>query len=495
MHRESDEFFEIMQGQRLALTFGDVRLRTNHSEEDFHGADITGRFSTHVLLKTPVVSAAMDRVTGKDMAIALPSLGGIGILHRNFSVEEQAKIVGRVKYHLNGKINQPVCVRYDQTVAQALAMLEKGRYAFRSLPVQDEEGRLVGILTGGDIDFSGNSTKLVSEVMTKSVITGDIETTVEMAYRLMQREKIKILPLIDDDGKVAGLYLWSDLKRILDKTGLHNVDANGQLVVGAAVGTGSEAVERARELVRKGVDVIVIDSAHGDSAPVFKTFEQIKQDAPNTDVVVGNISEYDSARRLAEVGVDGIKVGQGPGSICTTRIVAGVGTPQLTAIHNCAKAVRDLDLEIPICADGGIREPGDIPMAIVAGASSVMLGMMLAGTDESPGEVRTYRNRPVKSYRGMGSLGAMQDNIGSRTRYGERETDEKLILAEGVEGFVPYTGSLASNIHRLMEGLRRSMGYTGTMSLKELQEKGDFIRITNAGSFESHPHDIDIVES
>lgn len=484
-----------MNSQRLGLTFGDVLLRTNHSVEDYHDADITGRFSTHIILKTPVISAAMDYVTEKEMAIALASLGGLGIIHRNLSIEDQGKQVRRVKLYLNCRINKPVCVRHNQTVAQALAMLEKGHYAFRSLPVQDEEDRLVGVLTGSDIDFSGDVTKLVSEVMTKNVVTGTSGTTVEKAYSLMQREKIKILPLIDDGGKVVGLYLWSDLKRILDKTGLHNVDANGQLVVGAAVGTRDEDIDRAKELADKGVDVIVIDSAHGDSYPVIKTFGQIKANHPEIDVVVGNITEYDSAQMLVSLGVDGIKVGQGPGSICTTRLVAGVGTPQLTAIYNCTQAVRDMNKDIPVCADGGISVSGDLSRAFAAGASSVMMGKMFAGTDESPGEIRTHGNRLVKFYRGMGSLGAMKANAGSRSRYGEKETDKNLILAEGVEGFVPYTGSLASNVHRLTEGLRRGMGYTGATSIKELQEKGDFIRITNSGISESHPHDIDIIES
>jgi IMP dehydrogenase len=489
-----DGFFDNMESQETALTFDDVRLQTGYSATDFHQSDLRTRFSRNVSLKIPVVSAAMDRVTEKEMAIALASLGGIGVIHRNLPIEEQARQVRRVKLYINGLITRPVCVSESETVGMVLRMCEDKNYSFRSFPVIDSQGRLVGVLTGNDIDFC-NRAGSVREAMTNNVITGEPETTPGKAHDLMKEKRIKVLPLANSNLQVVGLYIWSDLERIRDGSGRYNTDKNGQLVVAAAVGTGQEAIERANELAAKKVDVIVVDSAHGDSKPVMVTLELIKRENPNVDVVVGNISNYHSAVRLIDAGADGIKVGQGGGSICTTRIVAGIGTPQVTAIHNCSKAVRDRKSDIPVCGDGGIRESGDITIAIGAGADSVMLGMMLAGTNESPGEVITHRNRPVKSYRGMGSLGAMQDSADSRNRYGERQTQKSSIVPEGVSGHVPYVGSLDTTIHRLMEGLRRGMGYVGVASIPELQQNARFYRITNAGIRESHPHDIEVVDN
>lgn len=488
-----DAFFDTMEAQGLALTFDDVRLRTGYSDTDFHQSDLQTRFSRNVRLKIPVVSAAMDRVTEKEMAIALASLGGIGVIHRNLSIEEQAKQVRRVKLHLNGLITKPVCVRNSETVEAVLRLCEEKNYTFRSFPVIDSDGRLVGVLTSNDIDFC-NKTGSVGDAMTQKVIAGDKDTSLDQAHSLMKERRVKVLPLADSAAHVVGLYIWSDLERIRDDGGRCNTDKNGQLVVAAAVGTGPEAIERARELAAKNVDVIVIDSAHGDSQPVLETLEAIKRDFASIDVVVGNVSEEHSAAALVDAGADGIKVGQGGGSICTTRIVAGIGTPQVTAIHNCVRGLGHV-ATVPVCADGGIRESGDITIAIAAGADSVMLGMMLAGTDEAPGEVITHRNRPVKSYRGMGSLGAMQDNAASRNRYNEKQTSKSSIVPEGVAGHVPYVGPLDTTIHRLMEGLRRGMGYVGVTGISSLQENSRFYRITNAGIRESRPHDIDVVDN
>lgn len=483
-----DTFFQEMG--KTALTFDDVRVATRHCSFELRNVDMRTRFSTNVPLKIPIVSAAMDTVTEQEMAIALASLGGIGVIHRNLDMEAQSKQVRAVKLYLGAKITTPICMSEDISVEEVLKICHEKGYGFRSFPIHDNEGCLVGILTGNDIEFCMNKAVRVADAMTRQVVTGHPHTEPKGALLLMSQNKIKVLPLVDDYNKVVGMYLWSDLQRALSEKVLHNTDQYGRLRVAAAVSTSEETMERVKLLVHRGVDVIVIDAAHADSIKVFETFEQVKQEFPNLDVVVGNISEPDSAKKLAEMGVDGIKVGQGGGSICTTRVVAGIGTPQVTAIYNCVKAVRDCGKDIPVCGDGGIREPGDITIAIAAGADSVMLGGMLAGTDEAPGEMINTPEGPMKAYRGMGSLGAMLANEGSRGRYNETNTAKDKILPEGIEALVPYSGSLERVIHRYTEGLRRGMGYSGSASLKELQRDTMFWRVTNAGMIESRPHDV-----
>ncbi len=489
-----DSFFNAMEEQGLALTFDDVRVKTRHCDFDFHAVDLRSRFSKNVPLKIPIVSAAMDTVTERKMAIALASLGGLGIIHRNLDPETQSKHVRAAKFYLNGRIDTPVTMQQTNKVEEVLRICDERNYAFRSFPITDSDGKLVGILTGNDIKFCKDKSASVVEAMTRQVVKGNSATTLHEAHALMLQNKIGVLPLVSDDGSVTGLYLWSDLERILSGNTSHNTDDNGQLRVGAAIGTGDDTRERVELLLHRGVDVIVIDAAHSDSRQVIGTFEWVKQLAGDkVDVVVGNISEYDSAARLAEMDVDGIKVGQGGGSICTTRRVAGIGTPQVTAIFGCAKAVRDSGKDIPVCGDGGIREPGDITIAIAAGADSVMLGGMLAGTDEAPGDVIDTPRGQRKQYRGMGSLSAMEASASSRNRYGETQRDKSKILPEGVESYVPYAGPLETVIHRYVEGLRRGMGYSGAKSIAALQQETEFWRVTNAGVIESHPHDVETI--
>ncbi len=390
-------------------------------------------------------------------------------------------------------IDRPITVSEDDTLSSVLAKMDERGYSFRSFPVVDAEGRVVGLLTGNDFDFCADTSLRVKEVMTREFVYGSAGTDIRQAYDTMRSNKKKVLPLLDVRGRLSGLYIFSDVKRIITgKDETLNIDAKDRLVAAAAIGAGQDAVERAKRLAEKGVDVIVIDTAHGDSKPVFGTLAALKRELPDVDVVVGNVSVGESARRLAEAGADGVKVGQGPGSICTTRIIAGIGRPQVSAVYDCAKAVERYD--IPVCADGGLSSSGDIAIAIGAGASSVMLGNMLAGVDEAPGEIMFMQGKPTKSYRGMGSLGAMAANAGSRERYNQRGAGKDTLVPEGVEGVVPYKGTLREVMVQYVGGLRRGMGYVGAATIDELRKKGDFDRITNSGLRESHPHGITITK-
>ncbi|MBI2044916.1 IMP dehydrogenase [Candidatus Pacearchaeota archaeon] len=471
----------------IALTFDDVRLRTGYSEVLPDNVDIGSRFSRNVSLKAPIVSAAMDTVTEYKMAIQIAKLGGIGVIHRNLSVEEQAFNVSKVKHHLNGLIEKPVCVFENDSIKSIFDRIEEKKFTFRSFPVLNNELKIVGLITRNDFDFCDSLDCSAKDIMSIDLLTAPQETTVEEAFVIMKKEKKKVLPLIDGNGFLAGMYSFSDVKRV--KTGAlssYNLDSKGRLRVAAAVGVGEEALRRVRALVEKDVDVIVIDTAHGDTKLVIDTLKKIKSEFA-VDVVVGNVSVGESARRLAEAGADGIKVGQGGGSICTTRIIAGIGRPQVSAIYDCAKAVESFG--IPICADGGLRHSGDIPIAIAAGAHSVMMGSMLAGTEEAPGEVVFYQGRKWKVYRGMGSLEAMKSNESSRERYLQGE-GKKQIIPEGVEGLVPCKGNVEETIFQYLGGLRRGMGYAGANTIEELREKGEFDQISLAGIQESHTHDV-----
>jgi len=488
-----DKFFEKVSAQGFALTFDDVRLKTGYSSVMPDDVSLESKFSRNIPLKIPIVSAAMDTVTEHKLAIEIAKLGGLGIIHKNLTPEEQSFEVSKVKFYLNGLINKPKFVHEDDTVESIINRIKDKKYKFRSFLVLNNDKKLVGLLTGNDFEFCDNYNLKASEIMTTELITAKVGTTLDEAYEIMKKEKKKMLPLVNNEGRLCGLYVFSDLKRIKSGTSpMYNVDKNGQLRVGAAVGVGDDAFARLEKLVSQGVDVVVIDTAHGDSKLVIETLKEIKKQYSSIDVVVGNISESESAKRLIDAGADGIKIGQGPGSICTTRIIAGIGSPQVTAVYNCSKIADKTG--VPDCADGGIRYPGDVPIAIGAGAHSVMMGGVIAGTDESPGETIFFKGRQWKEYRGMGSLGAMEKNKGSRERYNQKETGKSELIPEGVEGLVPYKGKLSDVIFNFVGGLKRGMGYVGARSIDELREKADFHMITASGQKESHPHDLEVIK-
>tara|TARA_B100000609_G_C17222987_1_gene442090 strand:+ start:9330 stop:10838 length:1509 start_codon:yes stop_codon:yes gene_type:complete len=488
---KKDAFFAKMDNLGLALTYDDVRLKSGYSETMPHEISIESKFSRNVPLKIPLISAAMDTVTEHRLATEMAFLGGLGVIHRNLTPERQAAEVVRVKNHLNARIEKPTCVYEDETIEQLINKRDEEELTFHSFPVLDRENRLVGIITKNDFDFCDQPSITVKEAMTTQVIKSHPETTIAEAYDMMFKNKKKLLPLVDKEGFVQGLYVFSDVQRVITGTSPNcNTDPKGQLRVAAAIGTGEKALERARHLIKANVDVLVIDTAHGDSKPVFETLKAIKRTHSRIDVVVGNISEGPSARRLIDAGADGIKIGQGPGSICTTRIIAGIGSPQVSAVYQCSKAIRGSG--IPLCADGGVRYSGDITIGIGAGADSVMMGSMLAGTLESPGSKIFLNGRQWKYYRGMGSLSAMLSSRSSRERY--RQKDIEKLIPEGVEGMVPYKGKLNDVLVQYIGGLRSGMGYVGAADIDELHEKADFHRISASGRAESHPHNIQITK-
>ncbi|MDB5204629.1 MAG: guaB [Candidatus Taylorbacteria bacterium] len=490
-----DEFFNKMEALGLALTFDDVRLKSSYSETDPTKASVETLFSKRVPLKYPIVSAAMDTITEAPMAIAMAKLGGLGIIHRGLDPETQAHHVKKVKLHLNGLIEIPITTNPEQIVQEILNKCEEKNYSFQSFPVVDIENKLIGIITKNDFEMCTDNTLKIKDVMTTipQMITAPKGTTLEEAYKIILNSKKKALPLIDENQKLAGMYVFSDLVRLLNvSSNSFNIDAKGHLRVGAAVGVGADAMLRAKLLSEAGVDVMVIDTAHGDSKNVIDTLKELKQNYPHIDVVAGNVSEGASAKRLVDAGADGVKVGQGPGSICTTRIVAGIGCPQVTAVYNCAKAIRGSG--VPIIADGGIKHSGDLPIALGAGAHCVVLGRGLAGTTETPGDIKETSSGRFKVYRGMGSLGAMKSSIASRERYRQDKVSIDKVVPEGVESIVPYQGDVSSVIHKMVGGLKSGMGYVGAESITMLQEKADYYRISNAGLAESHPHDIVITD-
>ncbi|MFT0743926.1 IMP dehydrogenase [Synechococcus sp. RC10B2] len=473
-----------MQVLTEALSFDDVLLLPNHSEVLPDQVDVSTTLVGNIRLRIPIVSSPMDTVTESRMAIALAREGGVGVIHRNMPIEKQALEVDRVKRSEHGVIWDPIYLSPNHTVRDALELME--RYHISGVPITDEEGYLVGILTNRDIRFETNFDRLIHEVMTsENLITAPVGTSLEEAEKILQRHKIEKLPIVDEQGKLRGLITIKDLLKIRQHPNATK-DDRGRLVVGAAVGPMRQPVERARALADAGVDFIVIDSAHGHSQGVLNAVRLIKRTLPDLLVVAGNVATREGVRALAEAGADAIRVGLGAGSICTTRVVAGVGVPQLHAIMECAAEAQKWNL--PIIADGGIRYSGDIVKALAAGASAVMLGNLLAGCEESPGEIEIFRNRAYKVYRGMGSVAAMRQ--GSSDRY--YQTDPRKIVPEGVEGRVPYRGPLSETVHQLVGGLRSGMGYVGARNLQELREKARFIRITNSGLRESHPHSVSI---
>ncbi|MDI1471041.1 MAG: IMP dehydrogenase [Thermodesulfovibrio sp.] len=468
----------------LGLTFDDVLLVPSKSDVVPAQVDVTTYFTPNIKLNIPIVSAAMDTVTDANLAIAIAREGGIGVIHRNMTPEKQALEVDKVKKSESGMIVDPITIGPDAPISEALALME--RYRISGVPVT-VNGKLVGIITNRDLKFERDFTKKVEEVMTKErLITAPVGITLDEAQEILHKYKIEKLPIVDKDFNLKGLITIKDIEK-RKKYPNACKDHLGRLRVAAAVGVGEPAIYRAELLVKAGVDAIVIDTAHGHSKAVIETLKELKRRFA-IDVVAGNIATSEAAEELIQAGADAVKVGIGPGSICTTRIVAGAGVPQLTAIMNCYQVTSKYN--IPLIADGGIKYSGDITKALAAGAHCVMIGSLFAGTDEAPGEIILYQGRSYKTYRGMGSIGAMQG--GSSDRYRQEVVSSEKLVPEGVEGRVPYRGPLSKSVHQLVGGLKSGMGYCGCKNLEELRTKARFIKITNAGLRESHVHDVTI---
>ena len=471
------------------LTYDDVLLIPAYSEVLPRTVELSTRFSRNIELKIPFVTAAMDTVTESTMAIAIAREGGIGVIHKNMSIQAQAAEVRKVKRAENGMIVDPITINKDQTVADALALMKENHIG--GIPVTDAEGRLVGIVTNRDVRFQDDTSLPIRDVMTSEGLVTILETETERSHvkDVLQRHKVEKLPVVNAEGRIVGLITYKDLikERLYPKS---CKDARGRLRVAAGVGITGDSLERVSALVAEGVDAVVLDCAHGHSASVVNTLKTIKAKYPELDVVVGNIATGEAAKLLVESGADGIKVGIGPGSICTTRIVAGVGVPQLSAIFNCASAIKGSG--VPVIADGGLRYSGDVVKALAAGGDCVMCGSMFAGTEEAPGETIIYNGRKFKSYRGMGSIDAM--NAGSKDRYFQSgETETKKLVPEGIVGRVPYKGTLEETVYQLIGGLRSGMGYCGANNIAKLQT-AKFVRVTSNGVIENHPHDVTITK-
>lgn len=468
------------------LTFDDVLLIPARSEVLPREVDITTHFSRDLKISAPIVSAAMDTVTESELAIAIAREGGIGVIHKNMPIEAQMEHVRKVKRSENGMIYDPVIIHKDALVGDALKLMKEN--SIGGIPVVDEQKKLIGIVTNRDLRFVDNMKTPIYEVMTKeNLVTTGRGTDLTQAAFLLKKYKIEKLPVVDDNGVLIGLLTYKDITKIKDNPKASK-DDKGRLLVAAAVGVGADSVQKVERLVSVGTDAVIVDTAHGHSVYVLKTIKLIKQTFPHLQVIAGNIATADAAKALAECGVDGVKVGIGPGSICTTRVVAGVGVPQLTAIMLASEALKGTG--IPVIADGGIRYSGDIVKALAGGASTIMAGSLFAGVEESPGETIILNGRKFKSYRGMGSLEAMQQ--GSKDRYfQDMEEDIKKLVPEGIVAQVPYKGTLSEVVYQLVGGLRAGMGYCGAKNLEELQ-KAQFVRVTAAGVVENHPHDVTI---
>ena len=471
------------------LTYDDVLLVPAFSEILPREVNITSQFSRNITLNVPIVSAAMDTVTESKMAIAMAQEGGIGVLHKNMTIEQQANKVRRVKRAESGMIIDPVTLPMDAIVLDAKQNMKE--HSIGGIPIVDEKGILKGIVTNRDLRFEKDNKRPIVEVMTsKNLVTAGKGTSLQDAEVILQDNKIEKLPVVDDDYKLIGLITFRDIMKLIQKP-ISNKDKYGRLRVAAAIGVTEDAVDRAGALVHAGVDAIVVDTAHGHTKGVVKVLKDIKAAFPELDVVVGNIATPEAAQYLVEAGADAVKVGIGPGSICTTRVVAGVGFPQFSAILEVSEAIKGSG--VPVIADGGIRYTGDIPKAIAAGADCVMLGSLLAGTKESPGETIIYEGRKFKSYRGMGSVEAMKQ--GSKDRYFQDvEDDIKKLVPEGIVGRVPYKGELFESIHQFVGGLRAGMGYCGAGDIRALKTKAKFVKISASGIQESHPHNVTITK-
>lgn len=470
----------------LGLAYDDVLLQPQYSKVLPHEAKLDTQLTRNIRIKIPLVSAAMDTVTETQTAITLAQAGGLGIIHKNQSIEEQANQVRSVKKSESGMITDPVTVKPDDSLETVLSIMNECN--FSGFPVVDN-GQLVGIITGRDMRFEKELSRKVSEVMTKDVVTVTIGTTPDKAVELIHKHRIEKLPVLGEDGKsLVGLFTVKDITKA-KKFPDASKDKHGRLLVGAAIGAGNDYIERAKALVEAGADVLVIDTAHGHSQGVLDAVITVKSKLKDYefDIIAGNIATPQAVEALVEAGVDAVKVGIGPGSICTTRIVAGIGVPQFSAVLACAEKARQLD--VPVIADGGIKFSGDIVKALAAGAKTVMIGSLFAGTDEAPGELIIYQGKSYKQYRGMGSLGAMR--AGSKDRYFQANVeDSQKLVPEGIEGRIPYRGPLANTIYQLLGGLRSGMGYVGASSIQELCEKAEFVQISSAGLKESHVHDV-----
>jgi IMP dehydrogenase len=484
-----DEKFE-----RLALTFDDVLLAPGYSSILPADVDLRTRVAGNLYLNIPVLSAAMDTVTEAGMAIALARLGGLGVLHRNLPAAEQAAEVDKVKRSEAGMIVDPITLRPSDTLAEAESLMS--RFRISGVPITTADGRLVGILTNRDIRFVVPGSQPIHDFMTSErLVTAAVGTSLEEAKNILHRHRIEKLPLVDEDGRLKGLITVKDILKKIDYP-LTVADNSGRLLCAAAIGVGEAGLARLEQLVRAGVDAAVIDTAHGHSALVIETLSQARRRYPNLALIVGNVATREGTRDLIQAGADAVKVGIGAGSICTTRVISGAGMPQVTAIFECAAEAHRHD--VPCIADGGVKYSGDIVKALAAGADAVMLGSMLSGLEESPGDIILYEGKRYKMYRGMGSLGAMQghgaDRYGSVITSGTRPNERNKLVPEGIEGQVPYKGRLNDVIYQMMGGLRSGMGYVGAANLAELREKAEFVRITNAGLLESHPHGVIITK-
>ena len=487
------QLFLIAMGKskfiETGLTFDDVLLVPAYSEILPSEVNLASKFSRNLPLKVPVVSAAMDTVTESKMAIAIAQEGGIGVIHKNLTIKKQCDKVRRVKRSESGMILDPVTLSKKSKVKDAIKSMKE--FSIGGIPIVDKSNSLVGIVTNRDLRFENDMNKPIEEVMTfKNIITGTPGITLKQAEKILQKNKIEKLPVVDKKNKLVGLITFRDIQKITLKPS-SNKDEFGRLRVAAAIGVGRDNLERCKMLYKSGVDAVVIDTAHAHTKSVLKIIKDVKKSFTDLDVVAGNVATADAAKFLAKAGVDGVKVGIGPGSICTTRIVAGVGYPQLSAINNVYNALKGSG--ISIIADGGVKHTGDITKAIAAGADSVMLGSMLAGTLESPGETIIYEGRKFKTYRGMGSVEAMEK--GSKERYFQSSIkDKNKLVPEGIVGRVPYKGSLVESMFQFTGGLKSGMGYCGASNIKELKEKSNFVQITRAGLDESHPHNITITK-
>ena len=470
------------------LTFDDVLLIPDKSDTLPRDVDVSTQLTERIRLQIPLLSAGMDTVTEAPLAIAIARQGGIGVIHKNMSISEQAEEVDRVKRSESGVITNPFYLHPDHKVYEAEELMAK--YRISGVPIVDRQKKLVGILTNRDLRFIRDYSIPISEVMTdENLITAPVGTTLEEAEHVLQKHKIEKLPLVDETGELKGLITIKDIEKAIEFPNAAK-DEHGQLLVGAAIGVTKDSMDRAAALVKAGADMIVVDTAHGHSKGVLNTVAELRKAFPDLVIVAGNVATAEGTRDLIKAGASVVKVGIGPGSICTTRIVAGIGVPQITAVYDCATVAREYG--VPIIADGGIRYSGDIVKALAAGAHAVMLGSLFAGTEEAPGDSEIFQGRRFKVYRGMGSIEAMKE--GSKDRYFQEQASERKLVPEGVEGRVPYKGPLADTVYQLIGGLRAGMGYCGTPTLQDLREKSRFIRISNAGLSESHPHNVQVTK-
>ena len=491
MNKNMDEFMKTFPFE--GLTYDDVTLVTQYADFLPDETSLETKLTSRVPMKIPFMSAAMDTVTEAPMAIAMALAGGIGCIHKNLEEDEQAREVAKVKSYLNGLIDSPVCFHEDDDISFLRSEKRRLGLKFNGFPVLDSDGRLVGMITSSDMRFAPMQAKKLSEVMQPAPITAKPGTSLKKAYDLMRTAKVGKLPLVDRQGRVVGLYSFTDVQRLVEnKNPTYNCDDKFRLRVAASVSGGKGDLSRMEKLAAAGVDVVVVDSAHGHSKGIMEMTKYIVKHFPKVDVIAGNIATGEAAVALAKCGAHAVKVGIGPGSICTTRVVCGVGIPQLTAVYSAAKALRGSG--VAVIADGGIKLSGDVPKALAAGADSVMLGSVLAGTEESPGEKIYQNGRQYVVYRGMGSMAALKNGKGSRARYFQDNEAEDDLVPQGIEGMVPYSGHVKSIMTQFCGGLKASLGYCGARTIPELQEKGRFYRVTAAGLREARPHDITITK-